>query len=139
MKYYLSLFHGVYNLAVFVLFLSEGWLGLRIRKARLKQAPPPIPSIRHHRKNGPLFVVLGFIGFLVGVGLVLATNKGRLVEFPAHFFVGLTIVILLAATYVLSRKIKRPDSPIRTPHFLLGIAILALYVVQACLGIEVLF
>jgi len=139
MKYYLSLLHGLYNLAVFFLFLSEAWLGLRVRKARLKQTPPPIPSIRRHRKNGPLFVVLGFIGFLVGLGLVLVSTKGRLVLFPAHLYVGLTIAILLAATYILTRKIKRPDSPIRTPHFLLGVAILALYIVQAYLGIEILF
>jgi heme A synthase len=139
MKYYISLFHGAFNLTVFILLVSQGWLGLRIRRARLKQAPPPIPSIRRHRKNGPLFVVLGFIGFLVGLGLVLVSTKGRLVLFPAHFTVGLTIVILLAATYVLTRKIKRPDSPVRTPHFLLGLTILALYIVQAYLGITILF
>lgn len=139
MRYYLSLFHGVFNLSVFILLVSQGWLGLRIRRARLKQAPPPIPSIRRHRKNGPLFVVLGFIGFLVGFGLVLATSRGNLVLFPPHFYVGLTIVILLGATYVLTRRIKGPDSPIRTPHFLLGITILALYIIQASLGIEILF
>jgi len=139
MKYYLSLFHGVFNLAVFILFISQGWLGLRIRRARLKQAPPPIPSIRRHRKNGPLFVVLGFTGFLVGLGLVLVSTRGRLILFPKHFYAGLTIIILLAATYVLTRKIKGPDSPVRTPHFLLGITILALYIVQAYLGIGILF
>lgn len=139
MRYYLSLFHGGFNLSVFILFVAQGWLGLRIRRARLKQAPPPIPSIRRHRKNGPLFVVLGFIGFLVGLGLVLTSTKGRLILFPRHFYVGLTIVILLAATYVMTRKIKRPDSPVRTPHFLVGILFLALYIIQAYLGLNLLF
>jgi heme A synthase len=139
MIYYLSIFHGMFNVAVFILLISQGWLGLRIRRARRMQAPPPIPSIRRHRKNGPLFTVLGFIGFLIGLGLVLVSTKGRLILFPAHFFTGLTIVILLAATYILTKKIKRPDSPFRTPHFLLGVLILAVYIIQAYLGIEILF
>lgn len=140
MVYYLNLFHGVFNLAVFALFVYEGSLGLKIRRARRKQVmPPPVSSIRRHRKNGPLFVILGLIGFLIGLALVMATSRGRVVLFPAHFYVGLVVLVLLIANYVVTRSIKRPVSPARTPHFALGVLMLATYVIQAVLGIRILF
>jgi hypothetical protein len=52
--------------------------------------------------------------------------------------VGCTIVLCLIAAFILSRKIKGPDSPYRTPHFYLGISILCLYVIEAVLGLGVL-
>ena len=140
MVYYLSLFHGVFNFAVMVLFAYEGILGLKIRRSRRRQVmPPPVSSIRRHRKNGPLFVVLGIVGFLIGFVLVAATSNGRIVIFPPHFWVGLAVVALLLANYSLTRFIKRPVSPYRTPHFVLGILLWAAYVAQMVLGLEILF
>jgi hypothetical protein len=52
--------------------------------------------------------------------------------------VGCLIVLCLVTTVVLSRNIKGPDSPYRTPHFILGIAILCLYLIEVVLGIGVL-
>ncbi len=140
MVYYLSLFHGFFNLTVLALFAYEGILGLKIRRSRRRQImPPPVSSIRRHRKNGPLFVVLGIVGFLIGFVLVAATSNGRIVVFPPHFWVGLAIVALLLANYSLTRLIKRPVSPYRTPHFVLGILLLTAYVVQIVLGLQLLF
>ncbi len=139
MVYDLSLVHGIFNLAVFVLFIYEGSLGLRIRRFRRKQImPPPVSSIRRHRRNGPLFVVLGIIGFLIGFTLVLATARGKVVVFPSHFYVGLVVLALLIANYALTRTIKRPVSPARTPHFVLGVLMLVAYVVQMILGLRIL-
>ncbi len=140
MVYYLSLFHGLFNLAVLALFVYEGLLGFRIRRSRRRQImPPPVSAIRRHRKNGPLFVNLGILGFLIGFVLVAATSNGRVIVFSAHFWVGLAVVALLLANYGLTRFIKRPVSPYRTPHFALGLLLWTAYIAQTILGLRILF
>jgi Protein of unknown function (DUF4079) len=129
--------HGVYNTVMMLLFLYQGWLGFRIRRNRLAGAPPPFPVIKRHRQAGPILAILGGLGFIAGITLVLL-DKGNILEYPPHFFTGLTIVVLLIATYKISRDIKGPESLSRTPHFVLGIAILCLYFVNVFLGLEVL-
>jgi hypothetical protein len=133
---YLRPVHGAYNAIVMLLFLYQGWLGLRIRRDRRARAPLPIPVVKRHRRMGPVLVILGAFGFLEGLTLVLL-DSGRVLEFPPHLFTGLTIVVLLLATYKISRDIKGPDSPYRTPHFILGIAILCLYLVNVVIGLGV--
>jgi hypothetical protein len=128
--------HGVYNAIVMLLFLYQGQLGFGIRRARKASALPPFPMIKRHRRVGPVLVILGGLGFLEGLTLVLL-DTGNVLEFPPHFFTGLTIVVLLIATYKISRDIKGPDSPYRTPHFVLGVAILCLYLVNVMIGIGV--
>ncbi len=133
----LRLVHGVYNAIVMLLFLYQGRLGFRIRRDRRARAPLPVPVIKRHRRMGPVLAILGGLGFLAGLTLVLL-DTGNILEYPAHFFTGVTIVVLLIATYKISRDIKGPDSPYRTPHFVLGVAILCLYLVNVLLGIGVL-
>lgn len=133
----LRLVHGVYNATVMLLFLYQGWLGLRIRRARMAGAPPPFPVIKRHRRTGPVLAILGGLGFLIGLTLVLL-DTGNVLEYPPHFFIGLTIVVLLIVTYKVSREIKGPDSPYRTPHFILGVTILCLYFVNVIFGIGAL-
>ena len=133
----LRLAHGVFNSIVTLLFLYQGGLGFRIRRDRRAHAPLPLPVIKRHRRMGPVLVILGGIGFLEGLTLVML-DSGKLLQFPPHLFTGLTIVVLLIATYKISRNIKGTDSPYRTPHFVLGIAILCLYLVDVTIGIGVL-
>ena len=133
----LRLVHGAFNTVVMLLFLYHGRLGFSIRRARTSHAPLPFPAIKLHRKMGPVLTLLGGLGFCIGLTLVLL-DTGNILEYPAHFFVGAAIAILLVTTFFLSRKIKGPDSPLRTPHFILGIAILCLYLIEAFLGIGVL-
>ena len=133
----LRLAHGTYNAVVMLLFLYQGRLGFRIRRARKARALPPFPVIKRHRRTGPILAILGGLGFLAGLTLVLL-DTGNVLEYPPHFFTGLTIVVLLIATYKISRDIKGTDSPYRTPHFFLGIAILCLYLVNVMIGIGVL-
>ncbi len=128
--------HGVYNTIVMLLFLYQGLLGLRIRRERRARAPLPVPVVKRHRRMGPVLVILGGIGFLEGLTLVLL-DTGRVLDFPPHLFTGLTIVVLLIATYKISRDIKGPDSPYRTPHFILGVAILCLYLANVVIGLGV--
>jgi hypothetical protein len=128
--------HGVYNTIVVLLFLYQGWLGLRIRRERRARAPLPVPVIKRHRRMGPVLVILGGLGFMEGLTLVLL-DTGRVLDFPPHLFTGFTIVVLLIATYKISKDIKGPDSPYRTPHFILGVAILCLYLVNVVIGLGV--
>jgi hypothetical protein len=128
--------HGVYNLIVMLLFLYQGWIGIRIRRVRKAGASPLIPMIKRHRRMGPVLATLGALGFLAGLTLVLI-DTGNVLEYPLHFFTSITIVVLLIATYKISRDIKGPDSLYRNPHFVLGIAILCLYLVNVMIGIGV--
>ncbi len=133
----LRLAHGAYNTAVTLLFLYHGRLGLSIRRARMSQAPLPFPAIKRHRKMGPVLTILGGLGFCIGLTLVLL-DTGNILEYPAHFFVGAALLSLIVTTFLISRKIKGQDSPLRTPHFILGLAILSLYLIEVFLGIGVL-
>jgi len=135
---YLRLVHGGFNTCVVFLFFYHARLGITIRRARRARGPLPFPMIKRHRKGGPLLAALGITGFCIGFSLVML-DSGKVLQFPSHFLVGCTIVLCLITTFILSRKIKGPDSPYRTPHFYLGIAILCLYLIEVFLGIGVLF
>ncbi len=131
----LRLLHGAYNTLIALAFLYQGWLGLGIRKARRAGGAGDFRAIKRHRGNGPVLALLGILGYAAGATLI-TIDKGHLFEYRAHHLVGVAIVILLAATFLVSRRIKGPDSPWRTPHFLLGLAILGAYAVQLLLGLN---
>lgn len=133
----LRLVHAFYNTGMLLLFFYHGRLGLAIRRARNAAEKPPLPAIRRHRKMGPVLAVMGVCGFFIGLTLVLL-RTGNVLEYPPHLFTGLAIVMLLAGTWAISRKIKGPDSPYRKPHYIMGVAILCLYVAEVFLGIGVL-
>lgn len=130
---YLKLLHGGFNSIVILLFVYQGILGLRIRRAEKK----PVNIIRRHRKNGPVFAVLGISGFIAGLVLVLL-DTGRILKYPPHLILGFIIVLLIITTYFVSKKIKGPAPSWRNRHFALGILIICLYFVQAFLGLGVL-
>lgn len=130
---YLKLFHGAFNSLVIMLFVYQGILGLRIRRAENK----PVHLIRRHRKTGPVIAVMGAAGFLAGIAVIFL-DTGRILKYPPHFLLGLIIVLLIAATFIISRKIKGPDPYWRNRHYALGVLIILLYFVQAFLGLGVL-
>ncbi len=90
-----------------------------------------------HRKEGPIFAVLGVAGYLAGAGLILI-DKGHLFEYPPHMIVGSCIALLIITTFIISKKIKGPESSWRTPHFMIGLFILLLYIIQIYLGLGIL-
>jgi hypothetical protein len=136
--HYLRPVHGAYNAIMMLFFLYQGWIGLRVRRARIAKEPLPFPMIKRHRRMGPVLVILGGLGFLDGLTLVLL-DSGNVLEFPPHFFTGLTIFGLLIATYKISRDIKGTDPLYRTRHFALGVALICLYLVNVVIGIGVFF
>lgn len=133
---YLRLLHGVFNTFIAVLFFYQARLGWKIRKGR-KSGALALREMKRHRKLGPFLVILGISGFLVGLMLVLI-DTGSLVKYPLHLFNGLLIIALISVTFGISRKIKGSDSPLRTPHFIVGVCILFLYCVQIILGLGIL-
>lgn len=130
--------HGFYNAVIGVLVFYQAWLGLKIRHARRTSAAFPIAAVKRHRKNGHFLPVLAALGFAAGLVLIMLDHR-PLLAFPSHFFLGLAIVLLLLLQKQMGARIKGPSSPIRTPHFLLGLGLLAAYAMQAYLGLSLLF
>jgi uncharacterized iron-regulated membrane protein len=134
---YLRLLHGSFNAIIALLFIYHGSLGWRIRKERKRGGERNLKVIRRHRKEGPIFAVLGVAGYLAGVGLILI-DKGHLFEYPSHMIIGSCIALLIITTFIISKKIKGLESFWRTPHFMIGLFILLLYVIQIYLGLGIL-
>ena len=135
---YLKYAHGLYNILVIMLFLYQGWLGLKIRHGRISGNPQEVKFVRRHRKFGPFLAILGISGFAGGIGTAYL-SEGEIFEYPLHFLTGLTISSLIILTFLVSRKIRGPESPWRNPHYIIGIVIITLYFVQAYLGIGMVF
>jgi hypothetical protein len=133
---YLKLVHGTFNFLVMLLFIRQGWLGLQIRRHRLA-GTPLIPAIKKHRRSGPIMAALGGGGFVAGMTLGLI-DHGRVFHNPAHFLTGSLLVLLIGASYLVSRRLKGAAPPWRAVHFSLGIAILLVYPVQVWLGLNIL-
>lgn len=133
---YLRYAHGLYNITVAVLFYYHGSTGLTIRRRRKLGEVLPLNEVRRHRKMGPVLAVMGVLGFFAGLVISLL-DKGAL-EYPLHLSTGLIIVLSLLTTYAISRRINTQDSPARTPHFIIGITILCLYLIQLFLGLGIL-
>lgn len=131
----LGLAHGSFNMGVVIGFLYQGLLGLRIRKNRTAGIPDP-KHIRKHRKMGPLLAILGVMGFLAGKTLVYLEH-GHFLEFPMHYGTGATIVLVLIATFLSSRRIRGASVAWRNRHFRLGLVLLFLYMAQVVFGLGI--
>ena len=134
----LKILHGSYNTVVMFLFFYQGLIGLKIRRERIQGKTRDFSLIKKHRKAGPIFAILGILGFFIGLVLVLI-DKGHLLQYPLHFVIGLLLVSLIAVVYFISRKIKGLESPLRAPHFVMGLILIVIYIVQIFIGLDVLF
>jgi hypothetical protein len=134
----LQLVHAFYNTTVVLLFWYQAWLGMKIRRMRQNRSPLPLSAIRRHRKGGPVFAAAAFLGYFMGLFIVFL-DKGKVFEYRLHFLVGSTIMLFIIANIVISRRIKGQSPAYRGPHFLTGVIILSLYLLQIFLGIGILF
>lgn len=134
---YLRLAHGFFNLCMLALFCYQGWLGLRIRKARLGGAAMPAAVVRTHRRAGPVFALWGVLGFAAGL-VVVVLDEGHVVHYPLHFAGGAGIAAVIGGLWAVSRRITAAAGPYRDLHFGLGILLLSLYVIQSFLGLAIL-
>jgi hypothetical protein len=129
--------HGSFNTLLVIVFLYQAWIGLAIRRGR-KSGKNQFAAMKRHRKLGPFLVVMGFAGYCAGLILVYI-DSGLILEYPLHLMIGSIIVFLLICQYVVSRKIRGPESPWRTPHLAIGVGILCFYIVQIVTGLGVMF
>jgi hypothetical protein len=129
--------HGSYNILMMLLFFYQGRLGLTIRKARISGSPPPLASKRKHRRNGPILALFAILGFFGGLALVYFDHH-NFFEYPIHLFTGFLLSSLILISFALSRNIREEPSPWRRPHFLIGIAVLSLYILQVLIGMGIL-
>jgi hypothetical protein len=129
--------HGLYNAAIGVLIFYQALLGLKIRRVRRAGGAFPVAAVKRHRRIGPFLPFLSAIGFAAGLLLIMLDHR-RLLAFPAHFFLGLSIILILFLQRRLGLRILGPQSPLRKPHFLLGLLLLAVYIAQAALGLSLL-
>lgn len=132
----LRLVHGSYNSVMVMLFLYQGYLGFRIRRNRKAGTPSP-KLVRKHRRMGPFLAVFGVAGFLAGVVLAFL-GHGYIAENPLHFSTGLLIVVLIIATFIVSRQITASENSSRNLHFMIGLLINSLYLIQAFFGLRIL-
>ena len=131
-----KLAHGSFNTLLALVFLYQAWMGLSIRRGR-KKGEPQVKAVRRHRRLGPFLVVMGLLGYCLGLILV-SIDKGQVLEYPLHLAVGSLIVLFLLGQYAVSRKIKGLESSWRTPHLAIGVGIICLYVLQIVIGVGVL-
>lgn len=137
---YLKVMHGSFNSLMFILFCYQGWLGLKIRIARVEDRYPITSVIKRHRKAGPFLVVLGLLGYVAGliVGAV-SEDHAHTFTFSPHLVLGSVLVVTILAVLLISRRIKGIDPFWRTIHYCFGICLLCLYVIQIIFGLNVLF
>lgn len=134
---YLKYAHGFFGGLVLLLFLYQGWMGLKIRNRRRSSTPADVTMVRGHRKLGPSLPVLVLFIFFGGIS-ALYLSWGEYFEYPLHFVNGLTILILSITTFLISKKIRGRDATWRNIHYFAGLVILSLYFLQAYLGIRML-
>ena len=128
--------HGSFNGLLALVFLYQTWMGLTIRMRRKRGEARPV-VVRRHRRLGPFLVILGLLGYCLGLILVYI-DTGRVLEYPPHLAVGSLIVLFLLGQFTVSRKIKGLASPWRTPHLAIGVGLICLYVLQIVIGMAVL-
>jgi hypothetical protein len=134
---YLKYLHAFYSGFIALLVLYQGWIGYKVRRERIAGRPPIVKVVKRHRKMGPILALMGIAGFFAGA-ITVYINEGRIFEHPIHFMIGLSIAVFVSATFVISRKIRSQDSPLRSPHFIVGLVIICLYFIQAFIGINML-
>lgn len=133
---YLQLAHALFGGALLLAFCSQGVLGLLIRRRRLAGAPDFV-AVRRHRRLGPVLTRLLPLVFLAGLATAYL-DHGAWVVYPTHLATGAGLVAAAGLTEYLSRRIRGPQSPWRTPHLALGVAIILLFLAQALLGLGAL-
>jgi len=127
----LRLAHGALNLVLFVLFVYQARLGLRIRRSRLAKAMDAKAN-RRHRTLGPVLAAL--IPFSFAAGATVAwLRAGHPAYASPHFINGLLLLALAASTFAASKKIKGENG--RTLHRRLGFITLAVFILQCLLGV----
>lgn len=127
--------HALFNSAIFIVFVYQAYLGLSMRRSKLAGQIDFVKK-RRHRRNGPIAATLAIFGFVFGL-IIVTIDHGNPFTFPVHLFLGSTLIVLIVATYVISRKMIG-DPGLRDVHRRIGIVIITTFVLQIFVGIGML-
>ena len=128
--------HVFSNGALFLAFAYQGTLGWRIRSRRVAGVLQDFSVVKRHRALGPILATLLPIGYLAGL-ITAYLHKGIWVRYPGHLAVGTVLLVVVCSTYLVSNKIRGPQSPWRQAHFALGLLLLCTFLVQIYLGLNI--
>jgi Protein of unknown function (DUF4079) len=134
---YLRLVHALFNLTVFLFFLVQAWIGLKIRHQRIKGMPPKVKAVKLHRQAGPILAILGVSGFVAGLTIGYL-DHGIALKYPLHLTMGSIIAASILLILATSKKIRSRQSSWRSVHSLLGLWLLCLYGMQILTGLGIL-
>jgi hypothetical protein len=132
----LQIAHVFANSALLLAFAYQGLLGWRIRSRRVAGVLQDFSVVRRHRALGPILATLLPIGYLVGL-ITAYLHKGLWVRYPGHLAAGTVLLVVVGSAVLVSKKIRGPQSPWRTPHFELGLLLLCTYLIQVYLGLNI--
>ena len=130
--------HGSFNAILLLIFLYQGWLGLRIRGRRKSGKPSEVQFAVRHRNLGMFLPFLVIAGFGGGIGAVFLSLDDFFV-YPVHFLNGLALSFLVVATSLISKKIRARENEWRNIHYYIGVTIIFLFAVQVYFGLSMLF
>ena len=132
----LQLAHVFVNSALFFALAYQGLLGWRNRRRRVAGVPPDFSVVKRHRALGPVLATLLPFGYLAGL-ITVYLHKGLWVRYPGHLAVGTILLVVVCSTYLVSKKIRGPQSPWRQAHVALGLLLLCTFLVQIYLGLNI--
>ena len=132
----LQLAHVSVNGALFFALVYQGRLGWRIRRRRVAGVLQDFNVVKRHRALGPILATLLPIGYLAGL-ITAYLHKGIWVRYPGHLAIGTILLVVVCSTYLVSKRIRGPQSPWRQAHFALGLLLLCTFLVQIYLGLNI--
>lgn len=132
----LQVAHALFNSALFFALAYQGLLGWRIRRRRVAGVLQDFSVVKRHRALGPILATLLPFGYLAGL-VTVYLQKGLWVRYPAHLAGGTVLLVVVCSAFLVSKKIRGPQSPWRTPHFELGLLSLCTFLVQIFLGLNI--
>lgn len=134
---YLQAAHALFGGLLLVAFVYQGGIGWRNRRQRIVGGRPDFTLVRRHRALGPVLALLVPVAYVAGV-VTAVIDHGDWYFYPLHLLVGTVLLISLGATVLVSRSIRGLDTPWRERHYLLALATLLLFFVQALVGLAAL-
>lgn len=139
-KYWSNFFHPVLMWALLLLSLYAAYLGLQVQRTRnaegeqKKELVKGRYNVKHHQ-IGSVLLALMVTGAIGGMA-VTYINNGKLFVGP-HLIAGLGMTSLIAFSASLSPFMQKGANWARLTHILLNFAVLALFVLQALSGVEI--
>ena len=126
----LTILLGVYTGAL-------GWKRFRVRSGRIPASAFPWQK---HVRYGKTFYVLLWIGFLIGLGVLLYYQKGRIFTSGFHAYLAVFILFLFSIGAALGWKLSKGkgSSRLAMTHMVINYGTFLVVLIQVVLGVILL-